>query len=108
MENEVQLFFIRLGCPVENSFIECFNGRRRDECLNVEWFSSLEGARQKLAKSREHYNHRRPHSSLADLAPAAFAVQMAALRSPTAPGELPFGPPFQSPVLEALECGKPA
>jgi len=57
---------------VENAFIESFNGRLRDECLNVEWFSSLEDARQKLAKFREHYNHQRPHSALADRTPAAF------------------------------------
>jgi hypothetical protein len=65
--------FIRPGRPVENAFIESFNGRLRDECLNVEWFSSLEDARQKLAKFREHYNHQRPHSALADRTPAAFA-----------------------------------
>ena len=108
MANEVQLCFIRPGRPVENGFIESFNGRLRDECLNVEWFSSLDDARQKLAKFREHYNQQRPHSSLADLAPAAFAQQMAALRSPPAPCEPPFAPPFQSRLLETLECAKPA
>ena len=72
--NGVQLCFIRPGRPVENGFIESFNGRLRDECLNVEWFSSLEDARQKLAKFREHYNHQRPHSALADRAPAVFAA----------------------------------
>jgi len=113
--NNVQLCFIRPGRPVENGFIESFNGRLRDESLNVEWFSSLEDARQKLAKFREHYNHQRPHSSLADRTPAAFAQQMAALRSPTAPCKPPFAPgmgtealPFQSRFLEALECAKPA
>ena len=108
MGNKVQLCFIRPGRPVENGFIESFNGRLRDECLNVEWFSSLDDAREKLAKFREHYNHQRPHSSLADLAPAVFARQMAALRSPTAPYEPPFASPFQSRLLEALECEKPA
>jgi putative transposase len=116
MGNNVQLCFIRPGRPVENGFIESFNGRLRDECLNVEWFSSLDDARQKLAKFRKHYNHLRPHSSLADLAPAAFARQMAALRSPTALCEPPFAQtlertdalPFQSRLLEALECAKPA
>ena len=73
IEHGVQLCFIRPGRPVENAFIESFNGRLRDECLNVEWFSSLEDARQKLAKFREHYNHQRPHSALADRTPAAFA-----------------------------------
>jgi putative transposase len=111
----VQLCFIRPGRPVENGFIESFNGRLRDECLNVEWFSCLEDARRRLAKFREHYNHQRPHSSLADQTPAAFAAQMAALRSPTAPYEPPSATPaeakslpFQSRVLEALECAKPA
>jgi transposase InsO family protein len=74
MANEVRLCFIRPGRPVENGFIESFNGRLRDECLNVEWFSSLEAARQKLTKFREHYNHQRPHSALADRRPAAFAA----------------------------------
>jgi hypothetical protein len=57
---------------VENGFIESFNGRLRDECLNVEWFVSLQDARQ-IAKFREHCNHERPHSALADRTPAAFA-----------------------------------
>ena len=74
MGNEVQLCFIRPRRPVENGFIESFNGRLRDECLNVEWFTSLDDARQKLAKFREHYNQQRPHSALADRTPAAFAA----------------------------------
>jgi putative transposase len=49
MQNGVHLCFIRPGRPVENGFIESFNGRLRDECLNVEWFSSLDDAREKLA-----------------------------------------------------------
>lgn len=72
--NDVKLCFIRPGRPVENGFVECFNGRLRDECLNVEWFSSLEDAREKLVKFREHYNHQGPHSVLADRAPAVFAA----------------------------------
>lgn len=47
----VQLCFIRPGRPVGNGFIESFNGRLRDECLNVEWFPSLAQARQKLSDS---------------------------------------------------------
>ena len=56
-----------------NGFIESFNGRLRDECLNGEWFVSLQDARPQLTKFREHYNHERPHSALADRTPAAFA-----------------------------------
>jgi putative transposase len=73
IQTGVQLCFIRPGRPVENGFIESFNGRLRDECLNVEWFPSLTEARQKLAEWRDHYNHRRPHSALDDRTPAAFA-----------------------------------
>jgi transposase InsO family protein len=69
----VQLCFIRPGRPVENGFIESFNGRLRDECLNVEWFPTLADAREKLAQWLGHYNHRRPHSALDDRAPAVFA-----------------------------------
>ncbi len=73
MEHGVQLIFIRPGRPMENGFIESFNGRLRDECLNVEWFRSLEEARQKLAAWRYHYNHQRPHSALRDRTPASVA-----------------------------------
>ena len=73
MGNGVQLCFMRPGRPVENGFIESFNGRLRDECLNVEWFASLEDARRKLAEFREHYNHQRPPSALADPTPAGSA-----------------------------------
>lgn len=73
IQHGVQLRFIRPGRPVENGFIESFNGRLRDECLNVEWFGSLLEARKTLAWWRSHYNQQRPHSALADQTPAAFA-----------------------------------
>jgi putative transposase len=69
----IQLDFIRPGKPVENSFIESFNGRLRDECLNVDVFFALEDVREKLARWQEDYNRLRPHSSLQDQAPASFA-----------------------------------
>ena len=75
MDQGVQLIFIRPGRPVENGFIESFNGRLRDECLNVEWFRSLDEARQKLAAWRHHYNHERPHSALGDQTPSSVAAQ---------------------------------
>lgn len=56
IEHGVQLCFIRPGGPVENGFIEGFNGRLRDECLNVEWFGSLADTRRTLAAWRTHYN----------------------------------------------------
>lgn len=71
----IQLAFIRPGRPTENSFIESFNGRLRDECLNVELFGSMADATRLLAAWREDYNHRRPHSSLGDDTPAEFAAK---------------------------------
>jgi putative transposase len=72
--NGVQLDFIRPGRPVENGYIESFNGRLRDECLNVEVFFSLADARRKLAIWLHDYNHHRPHSALADRTPSEFAA----------------------------------
>jgi putative transposase len=72
--NGVHLDFIRPGRPVENGYIESFNGRLRDECLNVEVFFSLADARRKLAIWLDDYNHHRPHSALADRTPAEFAA----------------------------------
>ena len=69
----VKLNFIRPGKPVENSYIESFNGRLRDECLNVEVFLDLADARRKLDKWRNDYNQQRPHSALADRTPEEFA-----------------------------------
>jgi len=105
MSNDVQLCFIRPGRPVENGFIESFNGRLRDECLNVEWFVSLQDARQKLAKFREHYNHERPHSCLADRTPAAFAELHRRVTEKTSTS---LGRALQSLFIESLECAKPA
>jgi putative transposase len=72
--NGVHLNFIRPGRPVENGYIESFNGRLRDECLNVEVSFSLADARRKLALWLHDYNHYRPHSALADRTPAEFAA----------------------------------
>jgi len=71
--NRVQLDFIRPGKPVENAFIESFNGRLRDECLNANLFFSIEDAREKLEAWRIDYNTQRPHSSIGNLAPEEYA-----------------------------------
>jgi putative transposase len=68
-ENKVTLDFSRPGKPTDNPFIESFNGSFRDECLNVNWFLSLEDAEDKINAWREEYNSFRPHSSLKDLTP---------------------------------------
>jgi putative transposase len=68
----VKLTFIHPGKPVENAYIESFNGRFRDECLNENWFLTLEYARGIIEKWRIDYNNERPHSSLGYLTPEEF------------------------------------
>jgi putative transposase len=84
--------YIEPGSPWENGYCESFNGKLRDECLNGEIFYSLREAQVVIEKWRVVYNTLRPHSALGyrPPAPAAFAPQRAALRSPTAPCEPPF------------------
>jgi putative transposase len=69
----VQLDFIRPGKPTENAFIESFNGRLRDECLNAFDFVSLEDAQTRIEHWRQDYNHHRPHGALGKLTPSEFA-----------------------------------
>ncbi len=73
-QHGVLLQFIRPGKPVENAFIESFNGRFRDECLSTEWFTSLTDAQKAIESWRQDYNHVRPHSSLGGRTPAEFAL----------------------------------
>ena len=73
--NNVKLDFIRPGKPVDNAFIESFNGKLRDECLNTNVFFNIEDVRQKLESWSKDYNTKRPHSSLGNLSPEEFAGQ---------------------------------
>ena len=72
--NGVRLDFSRPGKPTDNGLIEAFNGRLRAECLNENWFLSLDDAKQKVEVWRRHYNRDRPHSALGSLAPEEFAA----------------------------------
>ncbi len=74
----IHLAYIRPGKPMDNAFIESFQEKLRDECLNQHWFTSLSEARQIIEKWREEYNHERPHSSLGDLTPMQFAERATA------------------------------
>ena len=74
-KNEVKLHFIEPGKPQQNGLIESFNGRFRDECLNQEWFTSLQEARQLIEAWRVGYNTKRPHSSLGYLPPDVWAYK---------------------------------
>jgi len=73
----VKLNFIRPGKPIENAFIESFNGRFRDECLNTNWFISLKHARTLIEEWRKDYNEVRPHGSLKGATPKEYAVMTA-------------------------------
>ena len=73
----VRLHFIDPGKPVQNAYIESFNGRLRDECLNEHWFMSLPAARVIVEAWRDDYNAVRPHSALGNLTPEELAEQMA-------------------------------
>ena len=68
----VKLNFIRPGKPIENAYAESFIGRLRDECLNENWFLSLEDARGIIESWRIDYNDGRPHSSLRGLSPREY------------------------------------
>jgi putative transposase len=60
---------------MQNGYIESFNGKFRDECLNEQWFQSLPQARECISEWRQDYNEVRPHSSLGRIPPAQFAQQ---------------------------------
>jgi putative transposase len=75
----IKLNFIRPGKPVENAFAESFNGRLRDECLNINWFMSVKHAKEVIESWRLDYNEVRPHSSLKGKSPKEYAEAAAAL-----------------------------
>ena len=76
-QHDIRLAFIRPGKPVENAYIESFNGRFRDECLNEHWFITIEHARRLIERWRIEYNTERPHSSLGNQTPAEYADGLA-------------------------------
>ena len=68
----VRLHYIQPGKPCQNAFVESFNGKFRDACLNEQWFVDLAEARRRIEAWRLHYNTVRPHSSLGFLSPEQF------------------------------------
>ena len=97
----VQLQFIEPGKPVQNAFAESVNGTLRNECLNVHWFLTLADARQTIETWRRDYDEVRPHSSLANLTPWAFAVASRACGAP-ALDLTPEGARNHSPKLDGV------
>lgn len=91
VERRIELVHIQPGRPMQNGRIESFNGKLRDEFLNITWFRNVFEARVKAAAWRREYNEKRPHSSLGYQTPAAFAANTKSVTSPspassTAPG----------------------
>lgn len=90
--HQVQTAYIEPGSPWQNAYGESFNGRLRDECLNLEWFRTVVEAQVVIEMWRRHYNEERPHSSLGYLTPAEFRqaydeqqAGLATLRAPRKP-----------------------
>ena len=75
-EHGVKLHFIEPGKPTQNAHIESFNGKFRDECLNENWFLTLQEAREKIEAWRRDYNQARPHSALGYQTPEEFAASV--------------------------------
>lgn len=93
-ESKVRLAFIEPGKPVQNAFVESFNGRMRDECLNENWWVSLEDARAGIEAFRQDYNRNRPHGSLGWKTPKEFAAGLPPLGAASQPeGSKMFNPP---------------
>jgi putative transposase len=74
-ERGIELRLIEAGKPTQNAYVESFNGKFRDECLNEHWFGSLAEARAIVAAWRVDYNERRPHSALGYRTPAEYAAE---------------------------------
>ncbi|WP_032924780.1 integrase core domain-containing protein, partial [Leptospira santarosai] len=69
---KVDIHFTTPGKPTENAFIESFNGKMRNECLNENWFKNLEDAQHIVEDWRNFYNSERPHSSLGGITPEEY------------------------------------
>jgi len=104
-ESGVGTLYIAPGSPWENAYSESFNGKFRDEFLNREMFTSLREARLITEDFRLEYNHRRPHSSLDYMTPAAFAAATRAGATPlrlAALASAPSHPNTKEPIPQTL------
>ena len=75
-DHAVNWHYITPGKPMQNGYVESFNGKFRDECLNLNWFSDLADAKKMIEEWRVEYNEVRPHSSLKNATPRAFATRI--------------------------------
>ena len=76
MQQGIRHHFIQPGKPMQNAYIESFNGRFRDECLNGNYFLDLEDARNKIESWRDFYNEIRPHNSLVMISPRKYIARL--------------------------------
>jgi putative transposase len=105
-EQGLQWHTIQPGRPMENGYVESFNGRFRDECLNENWFRDLADAREKITQWKQDYNEKRPHSSLQYRTPMEFAAQAASFYIAGAEEGASNASPFpRTPIPAAEESG---
>ncbi len=88
-EQQIRLLYIQPGRPMQNGHVESFNGRLRDECLNLHAFSRMSQARLIIGEWRRHYNVERPHSALGNLAPRDFIARLSFAPKQTDTAESP-------------------
>jgi len=98
--NGVETIYIDPGSPWENAYVESFNGKMRDECLDANEFEGVRDARRSVNEWRREYNEYRPHSSLGYRTPAQFAAEAA--RSPRTTSSSPLQPEERSKVTLEL------
>lgn len=75
-DHQVEHIFTDPGCPTQNGYIESFNGKLRDECLNQNWFASISEVKKIVEYWRQEYNHEMPHSALDNLTPDEYALKI--------------------------------
>jgi len=98
----VELYFIDPGKPTQNAYIESFNGRFREECLNLNWFTSLDEAQRIIEDWRQDYNQQRPHSSLKYQTPSGFAASRPFHKPQWASAPALLKAPAQPPIAPAV------
>jgi putative transposase len=107
-ENGVEWHYIAPGKPQQNGFMESFNGKLRDECLNEHVFSSLAEARRIIEAWRIDYNTARPHSSLDYLTPEEFVARWRATHAPAAePNAAPWPATGRAAALHGASASRP-
>jgi len=104
-EQGLQWHTIQPGRPMENAYVESFNGRFRDECLNENWFVDLADAREKIAQWKQDYNRVRPHSALGYRTPEEFAAQAVSFNATGVGQEASNAGPFPHTPIPAPETG---